>query len=232
MHHMPATAPIRLAIYDMDKTVTRGPTWTAFLIHAAKARAPWRLALLPLAGVAGIGYGLKLVSRARLKEISQRLMLGHALTPDEMARIAESFADHVAGSGVLAPARERIAADRAEGYRLVLATASHGYYAAAIAARLGFDDVVATMAMRDDQGRVLSRLEGDNCYGPVKLRMIEAWMAKEGIARGDCLIRAYSDHVSDAPLLGWADEGFAVNAHGPLRTLAAKMGWPLLEWRG
>lgn len=232
MHHMPATAPIRLAIYDMDKTVTRGPTWTAFLIHAAKARAPWRLALLPLAGVAGIGYGLKLVSRARLKEISQRLMLGHALTPDEMARIAESFAENVAGSGVLAPARERIAADRAEGYRLVLATASHGYYAAAIAARLGFDDVVATMAMRDDQGRVLSRLEGDNCYGPVKLRMIEAWMAKEGITRGDCQIRAYSDHVSDAPLLGWADEGFAVNAHGPLRALAAKMGWPLLEWRG
>jgi HAD superfamily hydrolase (TIGR01490 family) len=228
---MPASPTRRLAIYDMDKTVTRDPTWTAFLIHAAKARAPWRLALLPAAGLAGVGYMLKLVSRARLKEFSQRLMLGHALAPGEMTRIADAFADRVAASGVLEPARERIAADKAAGYRLVLATASHGYYAAAIAARLGFDDVVATKAMRDDQGRVLSRLEGDNCYGPVKLHMIEAWMAEQGIARGDVHVRAYSDHVSDAPLLGWADEGFAVNAHGPLNVLAAEKGWPLLEWR-
>ena len=35
----------RLAIYDMDKTITQRATWMPFLIHAAKARAPWRLAL-------------------------------------------------------------------------------------------------------------------------------------------------------------------------------------------
>jgi phosphoserine phosphatase len=98
-----------------------------------------------------------------------------------------------------------------------MATASHGYYAAAIARLLGFDDVVATQAKRDGQGRILSLIEGDNCYGPAKLHMIEAWMQGEGIARGDVHVRAYSDHVSDAPLLEWADEPFAVNAHGPLR---------------
>ena len=222
----------RLAIYDMDKTITRDPTWTAFLIHAARARAPWRLALLPLAGIAGLGYGLKLIGRARLKEISQRLLVGKALAPEEMTAVAEAFADEVTTSGVLDGARARIAADRAEGYRLVLATASHGYYAAAIGARLGFGDVVATGAKRDDQGRVLASLEGQNCYGAAKLRMVEAWLAREGIARGEALVRAYSDHVSDAPLLDWADEAFAVNAHGPLRALAAAKGWPLLEWRG
>ncbi len=61
--------------------------------------------------------------------------------------------------------------------------------------------------------------------------MIEAWMQSAGIARGDAHVRAYSDHVSDAPLLEWADEPFAVNAHGPLRGLAAERGWPLLDWR-
>jgi len=221
----------RLAVYDMDKTITRDPTWTAFLIHAAKARAPWRLALLPLAGMAGLGYGLHLFDRARLKEISHRLMLGRALAPADMAAVAEGFADEVAATGVLEGAREQIAADRAEGYRLVLATASHGFYAAAIGARLGFDDVVATKAMRDNQGRILSNLEGENCYGAVKLRMVEAWLASEGIARGDARVRAYSDHVSDAPLLDWADEAFAVNAHAPLRAMAVAKGWPLLEWR-
>jgi HAD superfamily hydrolase (TIGR01490 family) len=220
-----------LAIYDMDKTITATPTWTRFLVHAARSRAPWRLALLPLVGVAGLGYLLKLIDRAGLKQLSQRLLLGRALALADLETVAETFAAAEIASGVLHGARERIEADRAAGYRLVMATASHGYYAAAIARHLGFDDVVATQARRDGQGRILSLIEGDNCYGPVKLRMVESWMQRAGIARDDIHVRAYSDHVSDAPLLEWADEGFAVNAHGPLRALAAARGWPLLDWR-
>ena len=37
-----------LAIYDMDRTVTRRATYTPFLLHCALRRAPWRL-LLPAA---------------------------------------------------------------------------------------------------------------------------------------------------------------------------------------
>ncbi|MEI9852831.1 MAG: haloacid dehalogenase-like hydrolase [Sphingomonas sp.] len=84
---------------------------------------------------------------------------------------------------------------------------------------------------RDAHGHVLPVIEGENCYGAAKLRMVEAWMAERGIARADAHVRAYSDHVSDAPLLAWADEGFAVNAHGPLRALAKERGWPILDWR-
>jgi HAD superfamily hydrolase (TIGR01490 family) len=220
-----------LAIYDMDKTITAEATWTRFLVHAARMRAPWRLALMPLVGAAGLGYLLKLVDRGRLKQLSHRLLLGQTLTEADLAAVAENFAAAEVGKGVLHGARERIAADRAAGYRLVMATASHGYYAAAIGRLLGFDDVVATQAKRDGQGRVLSLIEGDNCYGPVKLRMIESWMEGAGVAREDVHVRAYSDHISDAPLLEWADEPFAVNAHGPLKKLAEARGWPQLDWR-
>jgi HAD superfamily hydrolase (TIGR01490 family) len=220
-----------LAVYDMDKTITATPTWTRFLVHAARCRAPWRLALLPAVGMAGVGYLLKVLDRAGLKQVSQRLMLGSALAPEEMARVAESFAEREVTHGVLHGARERIAADRAAGCRLVMATASHGYYAAAIARRLGFDAVVATQASRNAEGHLLSAIEGDNCYGAAKLRMVEAWLADAGIDRADAHVRAYSDHVSDAPLLEWADEAFAVNAHAPLRALAAARGWPVLDWR-
>ncbi|MDF7776172.1 HAD-IB family hydrolase [Sphingomonas sp. AOB5] len=221
----------RLAIYDMDKTITRAPTWTAFLLHAAKARAPWRLALFPAAAIAGAGYMLKLVDRAGLKQIAHRMMIGKALPEADLRVVADAYADAVMAGNVLAPALARIAEDKAAGYRLVLATASHGYYAAAIGARLGFDDVIATVAKRDDAGRVLSEIEGENCYGPAKLRMVEAWLAGQGIAREDAQVRAYSDHVSDAPLLEWADEAFAVNAHAPLVALAGVKGWPVLDWR-
>lgn len=220
-----------LAIYDMDKTITATPTWTRFLLHAARARAPWRLALLPAVGVVTLAYLAKWIDRGRLKQIAQRLMLGSALAPAEIERVAESFADSEAGHSVLHGARERIEADRAAGYMLVMATASHGYYAGAIARRLGFDHVVATQAKRDARGHFLSLIEGDNCYGPAKLRMIEQWMNDQAIERGQANIRAYSDHVSDAPLLEWADEGFAVNAHGPLKAMAKTRGWSELDWR-
>jgi HAD superfamily hydrolase (TIGR01490 family) len=220
-----------LAIYDMDKTITAAPTWTRFLVHAARARAPWRLALMPAVGLAGIGYALKLLDRGRLKQVAQRLILGAALSPAEVERLSERFAEAEVRDGVLQGARDRIKADRAAGYRLVMATASHGYYAATIAKRLGFDDVIATQARRNCQDDILPLIDGDNCYGPVKLRMVESWLAGQGMVRTDVHVRAYSDHVSDAPLLEWADEAFAVNAHGPLRILAAKRGWTELNWR-
>ncbi|UZK65402.1 HAD family hydrolase [Sphingomonas sp. M1-B02] len=220
-----------LAIYDMDKTITAAPTWTRFLVYAAKTRAPWRLLLLPVVAVVSLGYLLGLVDRAGLKQWSQRLILGQTLASHELERLAEAFAEAEARDGVLEAARARIEADRAAGYRLVMATASHGYYAAAIARRLHFDDVVATQAQRDPDGHILSLLEGDNCYGPVKLRMVKDWMAASGIERRDAHVRAYSDHVSDAPLLEWADEAFAVNAHAPLKALAQAKGWPQLDWR-
>lgn len=220
----------RLAIYDMDKTITRKATWTPFLIHAAMARAKWRLALWPLAGLASAAYLSKAISRARLKEITHRLMIGRSIPPAELAAVAEAFADEVAAANMFADAQARVAADRAAGWEPVLATASHGYYARAIAARLAVDTVIATEARRDAQGNVLAGLEGENCYGLGKLRMIEAWLARQGLARADVMVRFYSDHVSDAPVLAWADEPFAVNAHGPLRKLAKLRGWPVLDW--
>lgn len=220
----------RLAIYDMDKTITRAPTWTPFLLHATRGRSAWRRGLFPLAGLAGAGYGLKLLDRAKLKQATQRLMLGRKMSPARARELAESFADTIVASGVFEGARERVAADRAAGYRLVLATASYRFYVEAIATRLGFDDVIATRSRIDEGSHILSRIEGDNCYGPVKLHMVRDWLAAQGIERSDAHIRFYSDHVSDAPMLQWADEPFAVNAHGPLRALAKEKGWPIIDW--
>jgi len=220
-----------IAIFDMDKTITAKATWTAFLVHSARAHAPWRLTLAPAAMLAGLAYLVKAIDRAQLKQVTQGLLLGRALTPGAVAAMARGFADHLFEKGVLEQAVSRIAADKAAGNRLVLATASYRFYAAEIARRLGFDDVIATGSELDAAGALLPRIAGENCYGPAKLRMIEAWMTEQGIARQDAHIRFYSDHVSDAPVLDWADEAFAVNAHPPLAALAKVKGWEPLDWR-
>ncbi|OYY65147.1 HAD family phosphatase [Sphingomonas sp. 28-62-11] len=221
---------VRLAIYDMDKTITRAATWTPFLLHAARGYAPWRLALLPLLAGEGIAYGIGLRDRGALKERAQRLMLGDLVAAPAMAALADTFADRLMAVGVHPAALAQIAADRAAGYRLVLATASFGFYVGAIADRLGFDAVIATGSERGANGAIRAAIAGENCYGPAKLRMIEAWLASQGIARDTAHVRFYSDHASDAPTLDWADEAFAVNPHPPLRVLAVARGWPVLDW--
>jgi phosphoserine phosphatase len=60
--------------------------------------------------------------------------------------------------------------------------------------------------------------------------MIKAWMAAEAIDRAQAQIRAYSDHVSDAPMLEFADLPFASNPHKPLAKLAAQRGWTRVDW--
>jgi phosphoserine phosphatase len=77
---------------------------------------------------------------------------------------------------------------------------------------------------------VRARIAGENCYDLAKLRMIEQWMRNQGLSRAQTHVRAYSDHVSDAPMLAFADEAFATNPHAPLRRLAAQRGWPILGW--
>jgi HAD superfamily hydrolase (TIGR01490 family) len=221
---------IRIAIYDMDRTITRLPTFMGFLLHAARRRHRWRLLLLPFVGVTVALYMLRLIDRAQLKVWNQSLLVGAKIHPSELGPIAESFADKTIRGNVLTDARARIAADQAEGYRLVMATASYRLYAEAIARKLGFDATVATNTLAGLDTRVMATIDGENCYGPAKLRMVTAWMHDAGISRNDAYVRFYSDHVSDSPAMDWADEAFAVNAHGPLRRLAKQKGWAILDW--
>lgn len=222
--------PVKLAFYDMDRTVTIRPTYTAFLLHVARAMAPWRLLLTPVAGLAMLAYVLKLVSRRRLKEINQQLMMGGRVRRDRLAPHIESFADRMLAENVYRGALERIAQDRAEGYRLVLATASYRLYVDAIARRAGFDDVIATDHLGQDLDYVRAKIAGDNCYDAAKLAKIRDWMAQRGIVREQAYIRAYSDHVTDEPMLAFADEAYAVHPHAPLAKLAAERGWTRLDW--
>ncbi len=112
-----------------------------------------------------------------------------------------------------------------------MATASYRLYAAAIAKRLGFDDVIATDTLIDSRGRTIATIDGRNCYGLGKLDMNEGWLQREGLDRDAVHIRFYSDHVSDAPVHHWADEAFAANPHARLIKVAEDEGWEVLDWR-
>lgn len=221
---------IRIAIYDMDRTITRRGTYAAFLSHMALSTAPWRLVFLPLVPLVMLAYVLKRIDRARAKEWNQALMMGHRVSREAIRVHVERYADRVIATNLRPGAVERIAADKAEGAILVIASASYRLYVEPIARRLGFDHVIATDHMTQGADYLRARIAGENCYDTAKLRMIQAWMIREGLVRDGCHVRAYSDHVSDAPMLDYADEAFAANPHPPLRALATRRGWPVVDW--
>ena len=217
-----------LAIYDMDRTVTRRATYTPFLIHCALRLEPWRLVLLPLVALSMLAYVGKIIDRGRLKEINHRLLLGDKRSPALLKPLIDSFARATLANNVRPGARAAIARDKAQGRRVVMATASYRFYAVAIADALGFDDCIGTNSIIGLDSVVHAKIDGKNCYGPAKLAMIEQWLGAGGLTRAH--VRFYSDHASDAPVFEWSDEPVAVNPHDRLKRLASTRGWPVEDW--
>jgi HAD superfamily hydrolase (TIGR01490 family) len=221
---------IKLAIYDLDKTITRRATFLPFLRYAVPRLAPWRVLLVPLMLGPLTAYGFKQIDRGRLKELNLQLMLGSRMNGPRLAAVARGFAGRTLSGNVLRGALDQIAADKAAGARVVIASASCAFYVAEIGKLLGINEAIGTRLV-SASGDILPKIVGENCYGPAKLRMIEAWLSDQGITRADAEIRFYSDHVTDAPCLEWADEAFATNAHPPLRALASERGWTCYDWQ-
>lgn len=216
---------MKLAIYDMDKTITRQASWMAWLFFYARSEAPARLLLAPLLLFPAVLYVLGAFDRKELKEATQALLIGRRVPHERVERAAGRFADRFGAAQELAGALAAIEADRAAGMELWLATASCRYFAAHLARRWGIDQVIATENV-DDGPFLTNRIRGENCYEMGKLRMILA-----ALAARPAHVRFTSDHESDLPVLLWADEAVTANPSRALRAEARRRGWEIRDWR-
>ncbi len=217
-----------IAIYDLDRTVTRLPTYTAYLVFAARRLCPYRLLAAPLVVLAMAAHGLRIIDRAQLKGVMWRLLLGK-VSRSALDPVIAAFSARTLARNIRAGARASIDRDRASGARLVLATAAHEIYAAPIAQGLGFDAVIATQVADHALGHVEPMLAG-NVYAANKLAAVQCWLDGQGLARGDVRMRFYSDSASDRPLFEWVDEPVAVNPSRRLARLARTRRWPIEDW--
>lgn len=215
----------RIALYDLDRTVTRAPTFTPFLAHMAASGTRLRLLGLPLWVLAMLGYKAKLYGRKPLKQFGLALLVGRIVRSPSLQPRIDAFVARQLARNIQPGARAQIAADRAAGVRLVLVTAAPEIYAEAIAEALGFEACIATRHQRDANGNLLALIDGDNNYGALKVGRVEAWLANEGIARADCHLTTYTDHASDAPILDFADVGVLVG-----RYTKPQRGWACADW--
>lgn len=215
----------RIALYDLDRTVTRAPTFTPFLIHMAASGNPLRLLGVPVWVLAMLGYKAGLYGRKPLKQFGLRLLVGRVVRNPRLQPRIDAFVARQLARNIQPGARAQIAADRAAGVRCVLVTAAPEIYAEALGEALGFDACIATRHQRDAAGHLRNTIAGENNYGGEKVGRVEAWLAAQGLARGDCHLTAYTDHASDAPILNLADTGVLVG-----RYAHPDANWSQVDW--
>jgi putative phosphoserine phosphatase/1-acylglycerol-3-phosphate O-acyltransferase len=120
-----------------------------------------------------------------------------------------------------------LAAHKADGRPLVLATTSPVDLVRPLAEALGFDDVIATRYAEQD-GRYTGRLEGGFVWGIGKRAAVVRWAGDHQVDLAAS--HAYTDSVFDVPLLLSVGHPHPLNADPRLAAVAVARRWPLEHW--
>ncbi|KUI35300.1 inhibition of morphological differentiation protein [Mycobacterium sp. IS-1496] len=124
---------------------------------------------------------------------------------------------------VFAEAADLIADHKLCGRDVVVVSASGEEIVAPIARALGATHAMATRMVVED-GRYTGEI-AFYCYGEGKVEAIRALAAREGYALEHCY--AYSDSITDLPMLSAVGHPTVVNPDRALRKEAAARGWPV-----
>jgi phosphatidylglycerophosphatase C len=213
---------MRIAVFDLDGTITRHDTLWPYLRGWVRRHPRPRFWPRVLAAVCRYPFHL---DRGRLKSRLIRIAMAGA----PRARVDAWTADYVAALGAsefCAGALEAIGRHRAAGDRLVLLSASVDLYVPAIGRRLGFDETVCTeVAWHGDS--LDGALASENRRAAEKRRCIDAIRARFPGAR----IAAYGNSRSDFSHLSGVEEPVLVNAGPALRREGRASGFRTEEWR-
>ena len=212
------------AIFDLDRTLTVRGCFTPFALYAAKEH-PSCFISLPSILLAASANSLGFYHRDNLKLLIWRKVLG-GLHRARIEALGIEFGETWAKNELRRETKAVLKRHRAAGDRLVLATAAMDIVAEPFGRSLGFDDIISTRTAWTADGRISGAFDGLNCYGEEKLRRVKNTLGDID-PKGTT---AYSDHITDLPLLLWVANGVAVNPHKPLRDAAGRHGLRIEDW--
>jgi phosphatidylglycerophosphatase C len=191
---MQGAAQSTVAVFDFDGTLSSRDNVLPFL---ASVVGRTRVALALVRSTFDVARARRNAVKARLA----RLLTG--LPADELADDGVSFASDCVARHLRADVVERAEWHRAEGHRLVIASASFATYLEPIGSALKFDAVLATRLAVGADGRLTGALDGANVRRLEKVRRLDAWLAEQRL--GTPTIWAYGDSAGDRELLAHAD---------------------------
>ena len=221
-----ATATRTAAFFDLDKTVIAKSSTLAF------SKPFFNQGLLNRRAVLKSSYAqfLFLMSGAdhdqmdRMRSYVTSMCAGWDV--EQIKSIVNETLHDIVDPLVFAEARELIADHRLCGRDVVVVSASGEEIVAPIARALGATHSMATRMMVQD-GKYTGEIEF-YCFGEGKASAVRELAALEGYPLEHCY--AYSDSVTDLPMLEEVGHPCAVNPDRALRREAAQRGWPVLSF--
>lgn len=215
------------AFFDLDKTVIAKSSTLAFGKPFYKAGFFGRRTLMKM-GFGQLMYVLfgadeDALHRAR----DQMLELTDGWHRAEIEQLVEETLDEIADPLVYAEALTLIEDHKREGRKVYLVSASPEQIVRPIGRHIGVPDIIATRIKTDGAGFFVGEVD-QYAMGPGKARAIEALADAQGIDLEGSY--AYSDSVTDLPMMEIVGHPVAVNPEKDLRKVAEEREWPILEF--
>ncbi|MFL6137713.1 MAG: HAD family hydrolase [Frankiaceae bacterium] len=215
------------AFFDLDKTIIARsstlamgrPLYAGGLINR---RAVLRTTYAQLAFLIG---GADATAMDRLRAHAQRLCAGWEV--DQVKAIVDEALHDLIDPLIYDEAASLIEWHHAEGRDVVIVSSSGEEIVTGIGRMVGADHAIGTRMSAVD-GHYTGEIDF-YAYGPAKADEIRRLAAEAGYDLAECW--AYSDSITDAPMLETVGHPTAVNPDRALRRLAAERGWPIAEFR-
>lgn len=222
----PDGAPRAAAFFDLDKTILATSSSLAF------ARPFYREGLIGRGDVLRSAYAqfTYLVSGADHDQMEQMRKYMSALARgwdvEQVRRIVAETLDEIVDPTVYEEAVELIAEHQAGGRDVIIISSSGTEVVEPIGDRLGVDHAIGTQLAIEDghyTGEILFY-----AYGPAKADAMRALATERGYALEASY--AYSDSVTDLPMLEAVGHPCAVNPDAALRKIAGERDWPVRDF--
>lgn len=213
------------AFFDLDRTLIRGSANYPLAIAAFRGGfVPWRDLLKDT--VNALSFHRKGSTDEGSAALRERILRAVAGTKQaDIIHLGDEIVPGIVAR--LIPESARLLAEHhAAGQDRLVVSASPIELVGRIAEALGLEGAVATRSELED-GRYTGRLAGEFCYSHGKVIEIEKLAAERGYDLKASF--AYSDSISDLPMMERVGTAVAVNPDRELRALAIERGWRIVE---
>jgi HAD superfamily hydrolase (TIGR01490 family) len=221
-----ATGHHSAAFFDLDKTIIAKSSSLAFSKPFQAGGLITRGAMLRSA-YAQFVYLVGGADHDQMEKI--RAFMSQLVEGWDVETVKEIVAEtlhHVVDPIVYDEAVSLMEEHRSVGRDVVVVSASGLEVVEPIGEMLGADEVIASRLEIVD-GKYTGEIEY-YAYAEEKAQAIKTMAAERGYDLEQCF--AYSDSITDAPMLGIVGHPHAVNPDKELRRLAASKGWPILQF--
>lgn len=212
------------AFFDLDKTIIAKSSTLAFTKPLFKAGFLSRTTLAK-AAIAQAYYQAFGADHEQLERIKEELAgLTKGWDRNEIIRLVEETVGEVVAPLVYSEALAIIDDHRRSGRRVVVVSTSPDEIVRPLCRYLGIEDVIATRSEIDEDGRYTGTIEL-YAYGPAKAQAMVEMAANQDIDLSASY--AYSDSITDIPMLEAVGHPVAVNPDSDLLEAATERNWEI-----